>query len=189
MWSCPFNSFPGMIISLRFEFESPKILRGLRIWNYNGKNEDSCIGARHIDIFVEQKKAVSSHGSASSSLGTPSQSTVQVTSRLILRKAPGEDDLEYAQFIHLNGIQELSSTLLTPSQRNHRSQGQTSEIFNLQDTADFSSTFANIPITVTEDDCSSPSLVPTSPDSPLQSDTGTCLVAQQYETPVSIPNS
>ena len=69
-------------IVLTFELGThPVLLRGLRIWNYNESGEESCKGAKHVQLYVDGVSKMT----------------------LILRKAPGEANIEYAQFVHLVG--------------------------------------------------------------------------------------
>lgn len=178
MWSVPYNPHSCGVLSLRFELASPLLLRGLRIWNYNGENEETCVGVRHIDIYLEQKRNPSQNSVMYDGL---TSGALQVASKLVLRKAPGEADLEYAQFVHLN-CQDQNSSEESRSLRSQRN-NSTSDL-NREFGEDIRSSPLTIPpnlipLVLSSDHDEEPQ--PLSPDSVAG---GTCLVNQQYETPV-----
>jgi hypothetical protein len=222
MWSIPYG--PGSpqngygVISLRFELPQPLLLRGLRIWNYNGDNEDTWVGVRHVDIYLEQKPTGTGGGGAGVMYDGVSPTATLVASRLVLRKAPGEEELEYAQFIHLNGQdkgqgngqgQSQSGTGSLRYQRNNSTSDLSREFG--EDTSPSptpntsKSGLRSSPLTLprhrerdigkerqkplvsTDDETDAeemPLYQPLSPDSAAVTESGTCLVNQQYETPV-----
>jgi hypothetical protein len=186
MWALYFDPLDCGIVSLRFELASPILLRGLRIWNYNGQNEDNCAGARHIDLYLEQQKkgAVMYDG--------VSGAATQVASKLVLRKAPGEDDLEYAQFIHLNGRDPGLEHRTLRSQRNNSTSDLSREFE--EDTLASPLTVPQALSSLSGDGSGGDQAAPAPPLSPdaaalldTATETGTCLVNQQYETPVPSP--
>eukprot|EP01041_Mallomonas_annulata_P005470 gene5470-11007_t len=70
---------PPYSLVLRFQFEEPQTLRGFRVWNYNAGQEESFCGAKHIQIDIDGFQ----RGSC------------------VLRKAPGEEKFDFAQFVPL----------------------------------------------------------------------------------------
>jgi hypothetical protein len=81
MWHVTHDPRRSTVV-LRFELGATAIaLRGLRVWNYNKPGEESCKGARHVQVLVDGINKLT----------------------LVLRKAPGESNIEYAQFVHLIG--------------------------------------------------------------------------------------
>lgn len=197
MWSVPYDLMECGVISLRFELISPILLRGLRIWNYNGDNEDTWVGVRHVDIYLEQKRGTqqtqvqTQNPPATVMYDGVSPTAILVGSRLVLRKAPGEADLEYAQFIHLNGQDQpdtASETRTLRSQRNNSTSDLSREFG--EDTGYYSPSVIipeqrAIPIVCTSASGDMEEMhQPLSPDSAAINESGTCLVNQQYETPV-----
>lgn len=180
MWSVPCDSLYGGAITLRFDLPNPLLLRGLRIWNYNGENEDTCVGTRHVDIFLEQKR----NSQNSAMYDGLTSGAVQVASRLVLRKAPGEADLEYAQFVHLNCQDQNSSAepRSLRSQRNNSTSDLNREFGEDMRSSPLTIPPKMIPLVVSSDHDDDPQ--PLSPDSSALNESGTCLVNQQYETPV-----
>jgi hypothetical protein len=67
----------GLVIRLRFFMNTRTAIKGLRIWNFNARMEDTGIGVKHIEISVD---------------GGPRKP-------LIVRKAPGDCNFDYSQFL------------------------------------------------------------------------------------------
>lgn len=70
------------ILILNFDLKYERLIKGLRIWNYNAGHEESCIGVKHVNIFID--------GS--------------LYYRSVVRKAPGESKFDYNQLLPLNLI-------------------------------------------------------------------------------------
>lgn len=68
------------ILILNFDLKYERLIKGIRIWNYNAGHEESCIGVKHVNIFID--------GS--------------LYNRSVVRKAPGESKFDYNQLLPLN---------------------------------------------------------------------------------------
>lgn len=77
MWHTTLSRDTAII--MEFDLIAPTALRGLRVWNYNGPQEDIYCGAKHIEVSVDGK----------------------YNSSAILRKAPGVSKMQFGQFILL----------------------------------------------------------------------------------------
>mmetsp|Transcript_5578 Transcript_5578/g.8503 ORF Transcript_5578/g.8503 Transcript_5578/m.8503 type:complete len:1138 (+) Transcript_5578:100-3513(+) len=174
-------------VLLRFDMgDSPVSLRGLRVWNYNSPGEESCRGARHVEIAVDGQNKAS----------------------LVLRKAPGENNLEYAQFVHLKGALvssrssgEFSSARslrrnqsLSDFEKDPRAESTSQDLLPIEPMNSFDMEFPNIDKTMQSessdgntDELERSSLLPSCLGSPSEKSTeqGACIVTQQYETPLN----
>lgn len=75
------QTFKGLVIGIRFNFDRCKCIKGVRIWNFNAGREDTNIGIKHMEISIDggRRKAV------------------------IVRKAPGNCSFDYSQFLPIGG--------------------------------------------------------------------------------------
>lgn len=85
MWVCELKK--NCIVGLKFIFDEPKSIKGVRLWNFNAGKEDTCLGVKHMEISIDggRRKAV------------------------IVRKAPGNCNFDYSQFIPVSNQQTNKS--------------------------------------------------------------------------------
>lgn len=66
------------MLCLRFTLPAPKLIKGLKVWNYN-QPDDTCMGVKHVSLFVNG----------------------QLANETVIRKAPGQTEFDFSQFLML----------------------------------------------------------------------------------------
>jgi hypothetical protein len=160
-------------VMLRFSFQIPIHLKGLKVWNIDGDPESACKGAKHVSLIVDGI----------------------TVSETVVRKAPGQclSSFDFSQFLAFSAVPSKHNPL-TVVQSNNRSRQQflcipEDDLLNNKTISRFEEGSSMcLPHDDNRNHDSDDELaqsISSFNHYGFSSTPATCMVGQQYETPVS----
>ena len=189
----------GKVISILFDMSNhnPVPLRGLNIWNYNGSGEEACKGAKHIEIVINGSRVIPAV--LRKALGVDSN-CFEYAQFIHLTDSNKKANVmrRHKSTQHLDTVLDSTSPTVTKSETRQITSKTSNEsspnsavdplLSPVEDVLDLDGRFSpifgtnNVMSTERGNSCVEESL----PTSNVEYITKTCMIPQQYETPVRI---